>query len=278
MVFRRVSSVLPGFGLTLGLTLTWTSLIVLLPLAALVWRASGLGLSGLAELALEPRVFAALRLSFLAALIGAAINALAGLLIAWVLVRYRFAGRRFLDAMIDLSFALPTAVSGLALAALYAPNGWLGVPLAALGIQIAFTPSAIVVACMFVGLPFVVRQVQPVLADFDLSLEEAAATLGATRWQAITRVVLPALVPALLTGFALAFARGVGEYGSIIFIAGNLPFVSEIAPLLIIIRLEEFNYEGATAIAVLMLVMSFLVLLAVNLLQGWSRRRSGYAS
>tara|TARA_R110000868_G_scaffold192386_3_gene436800 strand:- start:2413 stop:3279 length:867 start_codon:yes stop_codon:yes gene_type:complete len=274
-LFARAPSVLPGFGLTLGLTLTWTSLIVILPLAALFWRASGLGFMGFVELAGDPRVVSALRLSFVAALIGAAFNAAAGLLIAWVLVRYEFAGRRLVDAMIDLPFALPTAVSGLALAALYAPNGWLGAPLAQMGIKIAFTPAGVVVACMFIGLPFVVRQVQPVLADLDRNLEEAAATLGATRVQTIARVIFPAIFPALLTGFALAFARGVGEYGSIIFIAGNLPFTSEIAPLLIIIRLEEFNYQGATAIAVLMLMLSFAVLLGVNLLQSWSRRRTG---
>lgn len=273
---RPAPTVLPGFGLTLGLTLTWASLIIFLPLAALVWRASGIGFMGFVELASDPRVLASLRLSFVAALIGALFNAAAGLVIAWVLVRYEFPGRKIVDAMIDLPFALPTAVSGLALAALYAPNGWLGAPLAQWGIKIAFTPAGVVVACMFVGLPFVVRQVQPVLADLDRSLEEAAATLGARRWQTIWRVMLPMLTPALLTGFALAFARGVGEYGSIIFIAGNLPYVSEIAPLLIIIRLEEFNYEGATAIAVLMLLLAFVVLLSVNLLQGWSRRRSGF--
>jgi sulfate transport system permease protein len=277
-VLRREASVLPGFGLTLGLTVTYLSLIVLIPLAGVFVRAFGLGLDGLWALAGEARVLAALRLSFGAALIGAFFNAVAGLLVTWVLVRYEFPGRRFFDAMIDLPFALPTAVSGLALAALYAPNGWLGVPLARLGIQVAFTPAGIVIACMFIGLPFVVRTLQPVLADLDKGLEEAAATLGASRLQTFWRVLLPALLPSLLTGFALAFARGVGEYGSIIFIAGNLPFKSEIAPLLIVIKLEEFDYAGATAVAALMLVLSFALLLAVNLLQSWSRRSTGLAA
>jgi sulfate transport system permease protein len=277
-VLRREASVLPGFGLTLGLTVTYLSLIVLIPLAGVFGRAFGLGLDGLWALAGEARVLAALKLSFGAALIGAFFNAVAGLLVTWVLVRYEFPGRRFFDAMIDLPFALPTAVSGLALAALYAPNGWLGVPLARLGIQVAFTPAGIVIACMFIGLPFVVRTLQPVLADLDKGLEEAAATLGASRLQTFWRVLLPALLPSLLTGFALAFARGVGEYGSIIFIAGNLPFKSEIAPLLIVIKLEEFDYAGATAVAALMLVLSFALLLAVNLLQSWSRRSTGLAA
>lgn len=274
-VLRREASVLPGFGLTLGLTVTYLSLIVLIPLAGVFIRAFGLGLDGLWALAGEARVLAALKLSFGAALIGAFFNAVAGLLVTWVLVRYDFPGRRFFDAVIDLPFALPTAVSGLALAALYAPNGWLGAPLAKLGVQIAFTPAGVVIACMFIGLPFVVRTLQPVLADLDKGLEEAAATLGASRLQTFWRVLLPALLPSLLTGFALAFARGVGEYGSIIFIAGNLPYKSEIAPLLIVIKLEEFDYAGATAVAALMLVLSFALLLAVNLLQSWSRRSTG---
>ncbi|MFZ3034147.1 MAG: sulfate ABC transporter permease subunit CysT [Parvibaculum sp.] len=277
-VLRREASVLPGFGLTLGLTVTYLSLIVLIPLAGVFIRAFGLGLDGLWALAGEARVLAALKLSFGAALIGAFFNAVAGLLVTWVLVRYDFPGRRFFDAVIDLPFALPTAVSGLALAALYAPNGWLGVPLAKLGVQIAFTPAGVVIACMFIGLPFVVRTLQPVLADLDKGLEEAAATLGASRLQTFWRVLLPALLPSLLTGFALAFARGVGEYGSIIFIAGNLPYKSEIAPLLIVIKLEEFDYAGATAVAALMLVLSFALLLAVNLLQSWSRRSTGLAA
>lgn len=277
-IFNRAPSIIPGFGLTMGITVSWLSFIVLLPLAALVLRATGIGFEGFAEMMQDQRVLSALKLSFGAALAGALINAFAGLLIAWVLVRYTFPGRRLVDGLIDLPFALPTAVSGLALAALYAPNGWLGVPLAELGIKVAFTPTGVVIACMFIGLPFVVRQVQPVLGDVDKALEEAAATLGATRVQTIFRVILPMILPALLAGFALAFARAVGEYGSIIFIAGNLPFKSEIAPLLIIIKLEEFNYEGATAIAVIMLLLSFAVLLVVNLLQSWGRRRTGLGS
>lgn len=277
-LLNRAPSIIPGFGLTMGITIFWLSFIVLLPLAALVMRAEGIGVEGFVDILQDERVLSALKLSFGAALIGALINAFAGLLIAWVLVRYTFPGRRLVDGLIDLPFALPTAVSGLALAALYAPNGWLGVPLAKLGIQVAFTPVGVVIACMFIGLPFVVRQVQPVLGDVDKALEEAAATLGATRIQTIFHVILPMILPALLAGFALAFARGVGEYGSIIFIAGNLPYKSEIAPLLIIIKLEEFNYQGATAIAVVMLLMSFAVLLAINLLQSWGRRRTGLGS
>jgi len=277
-LLNRAPSIIPGFGLTMGITIFWLSFIVLLPLAALVMRAEGIGVEGFVDILQDERVLSALKLSFGAALIGALINAFAGLLIAWVLVRYTFPGRRLVDGLIDLPFALPTAVSGLALAALYAPNGWLGVPLAKLGIQVAFTPVGVVIACMFIGLPFVVRQVQPVLGDVDKALEEAAATLGATRMQTIFHVILPMILPALLAGFALAFARGVGEYGSIIFIAGNLPYKSEIAPLLIIIKLEEFNYQGATAIAVVMLLMSFAVLLAINLLQSWGRRRTGLGS
>ncbi|MGV8997358.1 MAG: sulfate ABC transporter permease subunit CysT [Parvibaculaceae bacterium] len=277
-LLERAPSIIPGFGLTMGITVSWLSFIVLLPLAALVLRATGIGLQGFADMLVDQRVLSALKLSFGAAFIGAFFNALAGLIIAWVLVRYEFPGRRLVDGLIDLPFALPTAVSGLALAALYAPNGWLGVPLASLGIKVAFTPLGVVIACMFIGLPFVVRQVQPVLADVDKALEEAAATLGATRRQTILRVIVPMVLPALLSGFALAFARGVGEYGSIIFIAGNLPFKSEIAPLLIIIKLEEFNYEGATAVAVLMLALSFGVLLITNLLQSWGRRRTGLGS
>ncbi|MES1989913.1 MAG: sulfate ABC transporter permease subunit CysT [Pseudomonadota bacterium] len=277
-LLARAPSVIPGFGLTMGITVSWLSFIVLIPLAALVLRAAGIGIGGFAQMLEDARVLSALKLSFGAALIGAVINAFAGLLIAWVLVRYNFPGRRLVDGLIDLPFALPTAVSGLALAALYAPNGWLGVPLADLGIKVAYTPLGVVIACMFIGLPFVVRQVQPVLGDVDKALEEAAATLGATRFQTIFRVILPMVLPALLAGFALAFARAVGEYGSIIFIAGNLPYKSEIAPLLIIIKLEEFNYEGATAVAVIMLALSFAVLLFVNLLQSWGRRRTGLGS
>jgi len=275
---RRAPSVLPGFGLTFGFAMTYLGLIVLIPLAGVFIRSAGLGWSGFWELASDERTVAALRLSFGAALVGAIVNAVAGLLVAWVLVRYSFPGRRIVDAAIDLPFALPTAVSGLALAALYSPNGWIGSILGEVGIKVAFTPLGVVVACVFIGLPFVVRTLQPVLADLEPELEEAAATLGATRFQTVWRVIFPALLPPLLTGFALAFARAVGEYGSIIFIAGNLPYKSEIAPLLIIIRLEEFNYAGATAVATIMLMLSFVILLVVNLLQAWSRRRTGFAS
>lgn len=274
---RPAPSVLPGFGLTMGLTLTWLSLIILIPLAGVFIKSAGLGWEEFWRLASDARTVAALKLSFGAALAAAAINAVFGLLVAWVLVRYDFPGRKLLDAAIDLPFALPTAVAGLALTALYAPNGWLGSLLVPLGIKVAFTPLGIVVALVFIGLPFVVRTVQPVLADFDKELEEAAATLGASRFQTVRRIVLPALMPPLLTGFALAFARGVGEYGSIIFIAGNIPYVSEIAPLLIVIRLEEFNYAGATAVAAIMLVISFALLFVINLLQTWNRRRIGLA-
>jgi sulfate transport system permease protein len=265
---------LPGFGLTLGYTLAYLSLIVLIPLAALLLRPVELGLDGFWAAVTEPRVLASLRLSFGGALIAAAVNAVFGLLIAWVLVRYSFPGKRVIDAIIDLPFALPTAVAGIALTALYAPNGWIGAPLDALGIRAAFTPLGVVLALIFVGLPFVVRTVQPVLQDLEVEIEEAAWSLGATRLQTFQRVILPLLMPALLTGFALAFARAVGEYGSVIFIAGNMPMVSEIAPLLIVIKLEQFDYAGAAAIGVVMLLASFVMLLAVNLTQRWSRKWS----
>ncbi len=274
----RAPSVIPGFGLALGFTLTYLTLLVLVPLSALVLRSSSLGWEEFVRLALDPRVLAALRLSFGASFFAALINAVFGLLIAWVLVRYDFLGRRFVDAVIDLPFALPTAVAGIALTALYAPNGWVGQFLAPLGIKVAYTPLGIVVALVFVSLPFVVRTVQPVLEEIDAEVEQAAATLGANRFQTVTRVVLPSVMPALLTGFALALARSVGEYGSVIFIAGNIPYVSEIAPLLIVIRLEEFNYGGATAVAAMMLAISFLMLLAINLIQAWSRRRYGHGA
>jgi sulfate transport system permease protein len=265
-------SPLPGFGLSLGLTLLWLSVIVLVPLLALLLRPWSLGPLGILHSLAEARVLAALRLSFLTALAAAAANVPTGLLVAWVLVRYRFPGRRLLDALVDLPFALPTAVAGLALTALYAPNGWLGRPLAALGIKAAYTPLGVALALVFVGLPFVVRAIEPVLRDMSRDAEEAAATLGATRAQTLWRVVLPALAPALLSGFAMAFARGVGEYGSVIFIAGNMPMVSEIAPLLIVIRLEQFDYAGASAVGLAMLLLSFLVLLALNLLPRLWRR------
>ena len=270
-------SALPGFGITFGFALAYLSLIVLIPLSLLVWRASGLGLGGLVGIATQPRVRAALESSFYLSFAAAALNAVFGLVIAWVLTRYTFPGRALIDAMVDLPFALPTAVAGIALAALYAPNGWVGSWLDAwFGLKVAFTPLGIFVALTFIGVPFVVRTVQPVIAELDREIEEASATLGASRFQTIARVILPTLVPAVLTGFALAFARAVGEYGSVIFIAGNMPFVSEIAPLLIIVQLEEFNYAGATAIATIMLALSFATLFAINLTQAWSRRRLGH--
>ncbi|WP_159732062.1 sulfate ABC transporter permease subunit CysT [Methylosinus sp. Ce-a6] len=269
-------SVIPGFAPTFGLTILYLGLIVLFPLSLLVLRASELGLSGLYSVATEPRVAAALRTSFFISFAAAAIDVVFGLVVAWVLTRYEFPGRRFLDAIVDLPFALPTAVAGIALAALYAPNGWLGAPLAEYDVKIAFTRWGILIALVFVGLPFVVRTVQPLLAEIDAELEEASATLGASRAQTVWRVLLPPLLPALLTGFALAFARSVGEYGSVIFIAGNLAYISEIAPLLIIVKLEQFDYAGATGIATIMLAISFAVLLAINLIQAWSQKRFGH--
>ena len=265
--------VIPGFGLTLGYTMLYLSLIVLVPLSALFIRSVGLGASHFWAVVTTPRVLASLRLSFGASLCAALVNGVFGLLVAWVLVRYRFLGKRIIDAMVDLPFALPTAVAGIALTALYAPNGWLGHLLVPLGIKVAYTPLGVVVALVFIGLPFVVRTLQPVLEDLDRDVEQAAATLGASAWQSFVRVIMPALWPALLTGFALAFARGVGEYGSVIFIAGNMPMKSEIAPLLIITRLEQFDYAGATAIAVVMLLLSFVLMLAINALQGWAVTR-----
>lgn len=273
---RRRRSVLPGFGLTLGITLVYLALIVLAPLGVLAARASALGLVGIWDIAMQPRVLAALRTTFGISLAAALIDVFFGGIVAWTLTRYRFWGRRFFDAIVDLPFALPTAVAGIALAALYAPNGWLGKPLAALGIKIAFTRWGILVALIFVGLPFVVRTVQPLIAEIEQELEESSATLGATRRQTLLRVLLPPLTPALLTGLALAFARGVGEYGSVIFIAGNLAYISEIAPLLVVVKLEEYDYAGATAIAAIMLVISFITLLAINLIQSWSGRRFGH--
>jgi sulfate transport system permease protein len=269
-------SAIPGFGLALGFTLTYLSLIVLIPLAALVLKSATLGLVGFWDTVTGARTVAALRLSFVTSLIAATINAVFGVIIAWVLVRYRFPGRRLLDAFVDLPFALPTAVAGIALASLYAPNGWIGSWLEPLGIKVAYTPLGITVALIFIGLPFVVRTVQPVLEEFDRELEEASATLGANRRQTVFLVMLPSLLPAILTGFALALARAIGEYGSVIFIAGNLPFISEIAPLLIIIRLEEFSYPQATAIGTAMLLISFGILLFVHLVQAWQRRRFGH--
>lgn len=268
----RRPSILPGFNLALGMTLAWLGLIVLLPLAALFLKTAGLGWHEFWRLVSDPRTVSALRLSFGASIIAAAVNLVMGTLVAWALVRYEFPGRRLLDAIVDLPFALPTAVAGIALTSLYAPKGWIGALLEPLGISVAYTPLGVIVALTFVGLPFVVRTMQPVLQDLDRDVEEAAATLGASRLQALVRVVLPAIAPSMLTGTALAFARAVGEYGSVIFIAGNIPYVSEIAPLLIVIRLEEFDYRGATAVATVMLAISFVMLLVINALQSWSRR------
>ncbi len=269
----RNPSALPGFGLSLGFTLFYLSAIVLVPLAALVIRPWEIGWSGFVALLSDARVLHALKLSFGGAAIAAAINTVFGLIVAWVLVRYRFPGKRIVDALVDLPFALPTAVAGIALSALYARNGWLGAPLEANGIHVAYTQTGVVLALTFIGLPFVVRTLQPVLAELGKESEEAAATLGATRLQTMRRVLLPLLTPALLTGTAMAFARAVGEYGSGIFIAGNLPGISEIAPLLIIIKLNENNYAGAAAIGVIMLAASFVMLLALNALQAWSAAR-----
>lgn len=269
-------SVIPGFGLTFGYTLFYLGLVVLFPLGVLVWRASTLGLSGLYDIATEPRVAAALRTTFLISFAAALIDLFFGLIVAWVLTRYRFIGRRLIDAFVDLPFALPTAVAGISLAALYAPNGWFGSFFAAYDIKIAFTRLGILIALIFIGLPFVVRTVQPIIAELETELEEASATLGATRVQTIVRVLLPPLLPALMTGFALAFARAIGEYGSVIFIAGNIAYVSEIAPLLIVVKLEQHDVTGATAIATIMLLISFGALLAINLLQGWSRKKFGH--
>ena len=271
----KTPSVIPGFGLTLGFSLVYLTLIILIPLSALVWRSASLGWSDFFAIATDRRTLRALEVSFGTAFIAAMVNVVFGTIVAWVLVRYRFPGRRIIDALVDLPFALPTAVAGIALTTLYAPKGWLGHVLTPLGIKVAYTPLGIVIALIFIGLPFVVRTVQPIIEEVDKEVEEAAATLGANRWQTISRVLFPGLAPAILTGFALAFARGVGEYGSVIFIAGNLPYVSEIAPLLIVIRLEEYDYAAATAIASIMLALSFVMLLIINLLQAWSRKRYG---
>ncbi|MGE0151127.1 MAG: sulfate ABC transporter permease subunit CysT [Reyranellaceae bacterium] len=273
----RQPSAIPGFGLALGLTVFWLGLIVLVPLASLFLKAGTLGWSGFLAAALNERVVAALKLSFGISLAAAAVNAAFGLILAWVLVRYDFPGKRIADAIVDIPFALPTAVAGIALTALFAENGWLGAPLALLGIKVAFTPAGIFVALVFIGLPFVVRTLQPILLDLEADSEECAATLGASRWQTFRRVTFPILLPGLATGFALAFARAVGEYGSVIFIAGNMPMISEIAPLLIVIKLEEYDYGQATAIAAVMLMLSFVLLLLINLLQRWSRNRQGGA-
>lgn len=269
-------SVIPGFGLTFGYTILVLCLVVLIPLSALVVRASGIGLGGIVEVVRDPRVASALRVSFGVSLVAALVSSVFGLLVAWVLSRYNFPGRRLIDALVDLPFALPTAVAGIALASLYAPNGLVGGALLKIGIKVAYTPLGIFIALVFIGVPFAVRTVQPLITEIDREIEEASATLGATRFTTLVRVVLPPLIPAMLTGFALAFARGVGEFGSVIFIAGNLPYVSEIAPLLIIIKLGEYDYAGACAIAAVMLATSFACLLLINLIQAWARRRFGH--
>ena len=272
---RTSRSVLPGFELSLGITCTYLGLLVLLPLATVFTRSAELTWLGFWDVITNPRVVASYRVTFGTSLLAAAVNTIFGLLVAWVLVRYRFPGRRLVDAMVDLPFALPTAVAGIALTTLYAPHGWIGGGLEGLGVKVAYTWLGITVALVFVGLPFVVRTVQPVLDDLEVEVEEAAASLGAGRWQTFTRVVLPSVAPALLTGFALAFARAIGEYGSVVFISGNMPMKTEIVPLLIITKLEQFDYAGATAVAVVMLVGSFGLLLSINLLQWATRRRAG---
>ncbi|MEH0165955.1 sulfate ABC transporter permease subunit CysT [Roseateles microcysteis] len=272
---RKRRRVLPGFGPTMGFTLFYLSLLVLIPLSAVFIKSAGHGFDAFWAAATAPRVIASYKLSFGASLLAASINLVFGLILAWSLVRYEFPGKKLVDALIDLPFALPTAVAGIALTALYAKNGWMGQWLEPLGIKVAFTPLGILVALIFIGLPFIVRTVQPVLEDMETELEEAAASLGAHRWQTFRLVVLPTLTPALLTGFALAFARAVGEYGSVIFIAGNLPMVSEITPLMIISKLEQYDYTGATAIAAVMLIFSFTLLLGINGLQAWSSKRNG---
>lgn len=271
----RQSRVIPGFGLSLGFTLAYLSLIVIIPLSAVFIKSLGIGWDGFWGILSSERIIKSLQLSFSTALIAAGVNVVFGLLLAWCLVRYTFPGKKIIDALVDLPFALPTAVAGIALTALYSKNGWVGQYFEKIGIEIAYTPIGITLALIFIGIPFVVRTVQPVLADIETELEEAASALGANRFQTITKVILPILLPSLLTGFALAFARGVGEYGSVIFIAGNQPFKTEIAPLLIISRLEEYDYAGATTIAVVMLVISFMFLLIINLLQTWASRRTG---
>jgi sulfate/thiosulfate transport system permease protein len=277
MTLLRTRRVLPGFGITMGFTLLYLSLIVLIPLSTVLLKTATLSWSDFWGTVTSARTLAAYRLSLETAWIAASVNAIAGLLVAWVLVRYRFPGKRLIDGLVDLPFALPTAVAGIALTSLYASSGWIGGYLEVLGVKIAYTPSGIVMALIFIGLPFVVRTVEPVLQDFDAAVEEAAASLGASRWQTFMRVMMPELLPALLTGFALAFARGLGEYGSVIFIAGNMPLRTEITPLLIMMKLEQFDYAGATAIALVFLGISFTLLLGINILQ-WKRSATALAA
>ena len=276
--FTRPHSVLPGFNLALGFTIFYLSLIVLIPLSAAFIKTFTLTWEAFWTTVTAPRVLASYWLTLRTSLLAALINAVFGLLVAWVLVRYKFPGKRVIDALVDLPFALPTAVAGIALTAVYAPNGWLGKPLAELGVKVAFTPLGILVALTFIGLPFVVRTVQPVLEDLEKELEEAAQSLGASQWQTFQRVIFPTVLPAVVTGFTLAFARALGEYGSVIFIAGNMPMISEITPLIIITKLEQYDYAGATAVAVVMLGASFLLLLAINTLQWWSRKQRAQES
>ena len=282
LVFRHANTqparVLPGFHITLGFTLAYLSLIVLIPLSALVFKTLNLTWEQFWHAVTAPRVVASYKLTFGASFIAATVNAFFGMLLAWVLVRYQFFGKKIIDALIDLPFALPTAVAGISLTALLAGNGWVGQYLEPLGIQLAFNRNGVLIALIFIGLPFVVRTVQPILEDIEKELEEAATCLGATRWQTFSRVIFPALAPALLTGFAMAFARAIGEYGSVIFIAGNMPMVSEITPLIIISKLEQYDYAGATAVALVMLCAAFVMLLLINGLQAWQRSRSGAAS
>jgi sulfate/thiosulfate transport system permease protein len=273
-VARKKNRVLPGFRLTLGYTLLYLSLIVLIPLAAVFWKTSTLTWSQFTQVVTSPQALAAYRLSFSASLLAAFINAVFGLIVAWVLVRYNFFGKKFIDALVDLPFALPTAVAGITLATLYAPNGWIGQFFTPLGIKISFTRLGVLVALTFIGLPFIVRTVQPILEDFEPEIEEAAASLGANRWQVFWRIIFPTLTPALLTGFALAFARALGEYGSVVFISSNIPMKTQIVPLLIMTKLEQFDYPGATALAVVMLVFSFVLLLTINVLQWWTNRHN----
>jgi len=268
-------SVLPGFGLTLGFAGLFLTIIVLIPMAALIMRAGSLPLEEFWRIATEPRALASYRLTFGASLLAACVNAVFGFIIAWTLVRYEFPGRRLVDAIIDLPFALPTAVSGIALATVFTPNGWLGMHLESIGIQVAYTWVGVTVALTLIGLPFVVRSVQPALEEVDVSIEEAAESLGASRWTVFRRVILPTVLPSLATGFTLALARAIGEYGSVIFIAGNLPMRTEITPLLIVIKLEQYDYDGAAALGFFMLAMSFVMLFAINLVQGWGQRRLG---
>ena len=275
---HQPARVLPGFNITLGFTITYLSLIVLIPLSALIFKTFSLSLEQFWAAVTGPRVMASYRLTFGASFLAALVNGVFGLLLAWVLVRYDFMGKKFIDAMVDLPFALPTAVAGISLTALLAGNGWVGQYLEPWGIQLAFNPNGVVIALIFIGLPFVVRTVQPVLEDAEKELEEAATCLGANRWQTFHRVIFPTIAPALLTGFAMAFARAIGEYGSVIFIAGNMPMVSEITPLIIIGKLEQYDYAGATAVAMVMLVISFVLLLVINALQAWQRRQTGAAT